>query len=347
MTVTCVNDLAVANDDAATVAEDSTNNVVTVLANDSDAEGDPFSVTAVTQPANGAVTYTPTNVSYTRTRTTATTPTPPFETFTYTITGADTATVSVTVTCANDGPVAVDDTKAATEDIPLTFPASDLTANDTDPDVGDTLTVTAVNNPTGGTVDLTAGSVTFTPTANLCLPTPAGFDYTLSDGAATDTGHVTVNVACVNDPAVAVDDTKTVAEDDPATTIDVLANDTDAENDPINVTGVGAATSGTTSFTAADVSYQPNPNFCGSDSFSYTVNGGDMATVAGDRDLRERRTGGRPRQPHGGDRLCLDVHRDQPAHRHRCAHRAERDGHRRRRREHRVPHGRADQPARR
>ena len=70
----------------------------------------------MTQPTNGAVTFTPTNVSYTPNANYCNTPTPPFDTFTYTVTGADTATVSVTVTCANDGPVAVDDAKAAAED---------------------------------------------------------------------------------------------------------------------------------------------------------------------------------------------------------------------------------------
>ena len=348
VTVTCVNDLAVANDDAATVAEDSTNNVITVLANDSDAEGDPFSVTAVTQPANGAVTFTPTNVSYTPNANYCNTPTPPFDTFTYTITGADTATVSVTVTCANDGPVAVDDTKAATEDIPLTFPAGDLTANDTDPDVGDTLTVTAVNNPTGGTVNLAAGSVTFTPTANLCLPTPAGFDYTVSDGTATDTGHVTVNVACVNDPAVAVDDTKTVNEDASSTGFLVLTNDTDVEGDPFSIVSVTDPANGSVTFNATSVAYTPDPDYCNTpssppDTFDYTITGGDSATVsvtvtcvndAPVVDLGQRR---------GRHRLGLDVQRDRPAHRHRCADRAQRDGHRRRRREHRVGQRRADQ----
>ena len=277
--MTCVDDAADAVNDSATVGEDSGATTINVLSNDSDVEGDPFSVIAVTQPAaNAAVTFTPADVSYTPDADYCNNP-PPFSTFTYTVTGGDTATVSVTVTCVNDAPVAVDDTRSTTEDVDLVVTGADLVANDTDVDL-DALSVTAVSNALGGTVGLAAGTVTFTPTANLCGVGAGSFDYTVSDGTLTDTGHVTVDITCVNDDAVAVDDTATVAEDAGATVIDVLANDTDVENDPITVTGVGAATSGTTSFTAADVSYQPNPNFCGSDSFSYTVNGGDTADVA-------------------------------------------------------------------
>ncbi|HEX5087257.1 MAG TPA: Ig-like domain-containing protein [Nocardioides sp.] len=279
VTVTCVDDPAVANDDARIVAEDSGATVLDVLANDTDVEGDPFSVTAVTQPVNGTTTFTAANVSYTPDADYCNNP-PPFDTFIYTVTGGDTATVSVTVTCVNDPPVAVDDIRTTAEDTALVVSGADLAANDTDAD-GDPLTVTAVSNPTGGTVVLAAGTVTFTPAADLCNPAPAGFDYTVSDGnGGTDTGHVDVSVTCVNDPPLANDDTATVSEDAPATTVDVLANDTDVESDPITVTGVGAAAHGTTGFTAADVTYTPDADFCGSDSFDYTVNGGDTATVS-------------------------------------------------------------------
>ena len=46
-------------DDAATVAEDSTNNAIAVLANDTDPDtGDTRTITAVTQPTNGTVVIT-------------------------------------------------------------------------------------------------------------------------------------------------------------------------------------------------------------------------------------------------------------------------------------------------
>ena len=67
----------------------------------------------------------------------------------------------------NDAPDAQDDAKDATEDTPLTFPASDLTANDTDVE-NDTLTVTAVGDATHGTVELQNGQITYTPDSNYC-----------------------------------------------------------------------------------------------------------------------------------------------------------------------------------
>src|SRR4029077_21040132 len=142
------------------------------------------------------------------------------DSFTYTVTDpdglSDTGVVSVTVTAVNDPPVAVDDTKTTSEDTPLVFPATDLSANDTDAD-GNGLAVTAVSGALGGTVSLTAGQITFPPTAN--YTGPAGFDYTLSDNTLTDTGHVTVTINPVNDAPVAGDDTAIVVEDSGATTI--------------------------------------------------------------------------------------------------------------------------------
>src|SRR5207244_12601266 len=115
-----------------------------------------------------------------------------------------------TRSAATDAPRAVADTKAATEDTALSFPASDLAANDTDVD-GDPLTVTAVSGGTKGTVALTAGTVTYTPTAN--ANGTDSFSYTVSDGkGGTATGTVNVTIAAVNDSPVAANQSVTTAE---------------------------------------------------------------------------------------------------------------------------------------
>src|SRR5689334_18020594 len=165
ITVTNVNDTPDAVDDSATVAEDSSNNGINVLANDTDADNltAPFNagltVVAVTQGAHGSVTFTPTGVSYT--------PAPNYfgsDTFTYTISdpdGAmDTATVNITVTNVNDTPDAVDDSATVAEDstntlhdaLPIYTDADNLTAP-----FNAGLTVVAVTQGAHG-------SVTFTPT---------------------------------------------------------------------------------------------------------------------------------------------------------------------------------------
>lgn len=81
----------------------------------------------------------------------------------------------------------------------------------------------------------------------------------------------------------AVDDAVTIARDAAATSIPVLSNDTDPENDPLTITGTSMPAHGTVSFSAGQVSYTPAPGYVGVDSFTYTISdgrgGSDTATV--------------------------------------------------------------------
>ena len=65
--------------------------------------------------------------------------------------------------------------------------------------------------------------------------------------------------------------------------IDVLANDTDIDGDALSIQGVGLPSNGTASVSAGEITYTPDADYNGTDSFSYTVsdgNGGtDTATV--------------------------------------------------------------------
>ncbi|MDQ2913089.1 MAG: Ig-like domain-containing protein, partial [Chloroflexota bacterium] len=101
----------------------------------------------------------------------------------------------------NRAPTAVADTFTTDRDTALVVPATGTgspAANDTDPD-SDTLTVSAVAGPTGGTVSLVGGSITFTPTPGLCGPGAGSFGYTVSDGnGGTASGTVTVDIVCAN-----------------------------------------------------------------------------------------------------------------------------------------------------
>ncbi|NOT46142.1 MAG: cadherin-like domain-containing protein, partial [Acidobacteria bacterium] len=106
-----------------------------------------------------------------------------------------TQTTTVNITAVNDPPVATDDSRSTTVNIPLNVTGASLTSNDVDAD-GPVLNVTAVSNPINGTVGLAAGNITFTPTMNYVGP--ASFEYIVSDGSLTDTGLVSVTV---NGPA--------------------------------------------------------------------------------------------------------------------------------------------------
>jgi large repetitive protein len=282
VTVTCVNDAPVANNDSATTNEDTAKDIA-VLANDTDPEGNTLSVSSFTQPSNGTVTqnadgtlkYTP-NADFNGS-----------DSFTYKAKDAsldsNSATVSLTVTSVNDAPVAKADAKTTDEDTPLTFPASDLVSNDDKGaanENGQSLTVTEVSGATHGTVSLGAdGNITFTPDAN--FNGAASFDYRVCDNGSpsqcsVQTATVNVTVNAVNDAPVAVNDSKTTNEDT-ATDINVVANDTDEEGDTLSVSSFTQPSNGTVTQNAdGTLKYTPNNNYNGPDSFTYKANDGSL-----------------------------------------------------------------------
>jgi VCBS repeat-containing protein len=301
ITVTGVNDPPVATDDTPSVSEDSTGSTVDVLGNDTDADPDTLAVTAVdTTGTTGTVTNNGTDVTYDPNGqfeglTTGQTDT---DTFTYTVSdghgGTDTATVTVTITGVNDSPVAVDDSKTTDE---ASSTSINVAANDSDAEGA--FTVTSIDTTgTGGTVvNNNDGTVTYDPNGAF-ESLAAGedgtdtFTYTITDAdGATDTATVTVTVNGINDPPVATDDTPSVSEDSTGSTVDVLANDSDAESQTLTVTGIDTTgTQGQVTNNGTDVTYDPNGQFdtldsgeTASDTFTYTVSdsqgGTDTATV--------------------------------------------------------------------
>jgi hypothetical protein len=114
------------------------------------------------------------------------------------------------------------------------------------------------------------------------------FTYTLGDGTGGSCmATVTVDITGIDDPPTAVANTATVAEDDPATPIDVLLNDVDVDGGPISISGITQPTNGTAVITGGGtgLTYQPDPDFCNdgvpTDDFTYTLTpGGSSTTVA-------------------------------------------------------------------
>ena len=205
------------------------------------------------------------------------------DSFTYTITdgngGTATATVTITVVPVNDAPVAVDDSASTNEDSPVTVSVLD---NDSDLD-GDVFTVISTTTPSNGTVVINEnGTITYTPNEN--FNGTDSFEYTISDGnGGTATATVTITVNSVNDAPVAIDDIATTDEDT-SVTIPVLDNDSDADGNGLTVISVTTPSNGTVVINDdGTVTYTPNPDFNGTDSFEYTIsdgNGGtDTATV--------------------------------------------------------------------
>ncbi len=267
VTATITNPAPTAVNDAATTNED-TPVAIPVLANDTDPDGDPLTVTAATAlngtvsiGPGGVVTYTP-NANFNGT-----------DTITYVLSdgngGTSTAAVTVTVNPVNDPPVAVNDTAITNEDTPVTL---NPLANDTDID-GDPLTITAATSPNGTVVINPDGTITFTPAPN--FNGPATISYTISDGnGGTSTATITVQVDEVNDVPVANPSTATTNEDTPVN-VPVLANDTDADGDPLTVTSASAPNGTVAINPDGSVTYTPNANFNGTDTITYTITDGN------------------------------------------------------------------------
>ncbi|MDA5094651.1 Ig-like domain-containing protein [Aliiroseovarius sp. KMU-50] len=270
----------VANDDGYAVDEDTPLAVAAisgVLANDTDADGNPLTATLLSDVSNGTLTLNPDgSFNYT--------PDANFngnDSFTYTLSdgngGTNTATVTLTVNPVNDDPVAVNDSGYNTPfETPLQITEATLLANDTDTE-NDPLSITAVGNASGGTVVLVSGVITFTPTAG--YSGPASFTYDISDGnGGTATATVSLTVGN-NTPPVANDDGYAVDEDTPlavAAISGVLANDTDADGNPLTATLLSDVSNGTLILNGdGSFNYTPDANFYGNDSFTYTLSDGN------------------------------------------------------------------------
>ena len=180
-------------------------------------------------------------------------------------------TVDVNVTPVNDPPVAVDDAQSTGQDTPVTFAASLLTTNDIDVE-GAALTVVGVSNASNGTVSLSAGQITFTPTGG--FSGLAGFDYTVSDGSLSDLGHVAVNVGGANRAPVASAGSDSTAED---TARSLTMPATDADGDLLTFAVVVPPAHGTLGVPAGPtVLYTPAPDYNGADSFTFRVTDGSL-----------------------------------------------------------------------
>ena len=144
----------------------------------------------------------------------------------------------------------------------------DVLGNDTDAD-GDRLFITSLTRPLVGTVNVSGNVVAFEPPADYNGVT--SFAYTVSDHKGTaDTTTVTITVDAVNDAPVALDDSATVNEDDQVL-ISVLDNDSDIDEETLTIQTLSGAAFGQTTIQGDEVRYQPDPDFAGTDTFSYVI----------------------------------------------------------------------------
>ena len=180
----------------------------------------------------------------------------------------------------NGIPVAENDAYAVDINSVLTVAAdSGVLANDTDPDVDDSLIAVLEADVSNGTLSLSIdGSFDYQPDAD--FSGTDSFSYRAFDGVdSSDLAQVTLQVAALDNQApVAVADQYATLTDEPLT-IDaasgVLANDTDADGDALVAQLQADVENGALTLNEdGSFSYTPSSGFTGEDSFSYTATDG-------------------------------------------------------------------------
>ncbi|MEA3480345.1 MAG: tandem-95 repeat protein [Pseudomonadota bacterium] len=272
VTVNSVNDAPIALNDA-TITEEDTSVTIDVLPNDTDIDGDALSIESASVPSDqgqveiidGKLVFTPT------------------ENFngdaeiTYTVTdGALTveATVTVTVNAVNDTPVVesnIADQTLAEDFTPYTI---DLNTAFSDVDNADGELTFSVSGNSNIQVAIVNGIATFTPTADWNGSEILTFTATDPSGESVSQ---TVNFT-VSPVADIVADKATVVEDTP-TIIKVLGNDTfEGDNKVVSLDTNNGPANGTVSVNPdGSVTYTPNDNYHGTDSFTYIVTSGGVS----------------------------------------------------------------------
>ncbi|EOK5797764.1 tandem-95 repeat protein [Vibrio parahaemolyticus] len=270
--VTPVNDAPVAKDDTAVTDED-TPVTIDVLPNDTDVDGDKLSIESASVPkeqgtvevVNGKLVFTPAENFHGDAE------------ITYTVSdGAltDQATVKVTVNAVNDTPVVesnIADQALAEDFTPYTI---DLNTAFSDVDNVDGELTFSVSGNSNIQVAIVNGIATITPTADWNGSETLTFTATDPSGESVSQ-TVDFTVAPVVDIKA---DSTNVVEDTP-TIVNVLGNDTfegkdkvvslDAENGPKNGTVI-VNNDGT-------VTYTPDDNYVGKDTFTYVVTSGGVS----------------------------------------------------------------------
>lgn len=226
ITVNPINDNPVANNDATSTAQDVAVVITTatVLANDTDVDGDTLSVTSVQGATHGSVSINAGNITFT--------PTALYSgpaSFTYTISdghgGTATGTVNIAVSYVNMPPtLGAIGNQTINEDVLFTQVG---TGNDVD--VGDALTYTLVAFPAGMTIDATSGLISWTPTNAQVSATAYTVTVHVQDKFNTSPANRSflLTVQNVNDAPVLASIPNQNATEDQVFTITVSATDED------------------------------------------------------------------------------------------------------------------------
>ena len=170
----------------------------------------------------------------------------------------------------NNGTIETNGTKITTSTLEDTSVNIQLYVNDVD---GDALSYSIVDNPTNGSTSINSNIITYTPSENYFGSDT--FTYKASDGnLESDTGSVDVTVVAVNDAPVSSAVSLSLLKN-ATKTISLSATDVDGDNLTYSiVSNVSNGTLG--SISGNQISYTPNNNFLGTDTFTFKANDGTV-----------------------------------------------------------------------
>ncbi|WP_435365780.1 Ig-like domain-containing protein [Haloarchaeobius sp. DYHT-AS-18] len=188
---------------------------------------------------------------------------------------SDYATVTIEVLPPrNRAPTAVDDSYSVSAGEWLNVSAPGVLVNDYDLD-NDSISATNVYNPSNGSLSMTVGG-DFRYQPDPGFTGTDSFNYRIRDehGAYSGFATVTIEVTADNRAPTAVSDHYGTVQGQwlNVSAPGVLANDYDPDNDSLIAANAYDPSNGSLSMTVGgDFRYQPNPNFTGTDSFSYRI----------------------------------------------------------------------------
>ncbi len=261
VTVTPVNDAPVAPAQAATAVEDA---VITLTPTIVDPDDTTFTFTVASPPSNGSVAINGQSLVFT--------PALNFfgsTSFTYRATdsgglSAD-AAVTLTYTPVNDAPTGAVALIQTAEDTPgQTVPVV------TDPDLGDSHTITLSGQPANGVASVVAGELHYVPNANFNGSDSFTFQVTDGDGLSlASPATATVQVTPVNDAPLSATLLLIVPEDGAGTATPVITEVDSGDSHTLSV--VTQPANGIATVVGNQFRYVPTSNINGSDSFTFQV----------------------------------------------------------------------------
>jgi VCBS repeat-containing protein len=269
VTVNGINDAPVAQNGMVSGDEDTT---ISGQLTATDIDGNPLTYSIASQPQHGTIVVNPDwTFNYT--------PVGNFygpDSFTYKandgLADSNTATVVLTVNPVNHAPVAFSGEMTDNEDAVFQVP---LGAFDVE---GDSLTYTVVTQPTHGFVTIDGATATYVPTQ----PNFNGverFAFKVNDGVAdSNIATMTMNIAPANDLPLPVP-VKLTTDEDVAVSGQFSATDVDGDNLTYTIAHQPLHGVVTHDGASANFSYTPNPDFNGSDVFSYFVSDGTASML--------------------------------------------------------------------